>query len=202
MPWTYEQLKVKVFTGLKRITNILVLIMAIISLVSSLLSPELIKIMGTQDYQVAVYVIPVVVLGVYYTFVYDLYASVEFYYGATQYVMYASLIGAGLNFVLNAVFIPLFGFIAAAYTTLVCYLVFMLMHFLFSRKVLKEQNITEAVYDNKTIFGLTGLITMIGLGCMASFPFFWVRMGLIALIIVVCIVKRETIKNILKTMKR
>ena len=106
VPWTYEQLRIKVYNKLKGITNTLVLMMAGMVLFVALISPEIIKIIGTADYQIAVYVIPVVTLGVYYTFVYDLYASIEFYFGATKYVMYASVTGALLNIVLNAIFIP------------------------------------------------------------------------------------------------
>ena len=133
VPWTYEKLKSKTYDSLKQTTNALVIMMGAITVLVALISPEIISILGTEDYSVAVYVIPIVTLGVYYTFVYDLYASIEFYYGATKYVMYASIIGAILNLLLNFIFIPMYGFIAAAYTTLICYVVFMFMHYLFSK---------------------------------------------------------------------
>lgn len=202
VPWTYEQLKHKTYDKLKKITNALVLMMAGIVLSISLVSPEIIGIIGTGDYQSAVYVIPVVILGIFYTFVYDLYASVEFYYGATKYVMYASIVGAGLNLILNAVFIPIFGFIAAAYTTLVCYFVFMIMHYLFSKKVLNNQNISDPVYNNRTVFLLTGIITAVGLGCMITFPYAIVRIAMIVALAGVCIWKKNNIRNMITTMKK
>ena len=201
VPWTYEQLNARVYTRLRTITNALVLMMAGIALFVSLISPEIIRIIGTADYQVAVYVIPVVTLGVFYTFVYDLYASIEFYFGSTKYVMYASVIGAALNVFLNAVFIPRFGFIAAAYTTLICYLVFMVLHYVFSRKVLKEQQIQDPVYDNKTVFLLSGVITAVGLGCMATFPYTALRVALIAVLLAVGLFKRETIKQLIASIR-
>ena len=202
VPWTYENLKVKIYDGLKKITNTLVVMMAAIVLLVCLLSPEMISILGTSDYQIAVYVIPVVTLGIFYTFVYDLYASIEFYYGATQYVMYASVTGAVINIVLNAIFIPIFGFIAAAYTTLVCYIVFMLMHYFFSRKVIREQQLSTAVYDNRTVFSLCLIITAICLGCMTTYNYPLLRVALIALIVGTIAVKRKTIKGLIKTIKR
>ena len=202
VPWTYENLKAKAYSGLKKITNALVLMMAGIVLLVSLLSPEIIGVLGTSEYQVAVYVIPVVTLGVFYTFVYDLYASIEFYFSATKYVMVASVTCAMLNVVLNAVFIPLYGFIAAAYTTLICYIAFMVMHFLFSRKVLREQGITEVIYENKTIFALSAVVSIICLGCMATFNYPVIRIVLIVLTIVVTIVKRKTIKELLVAIKK
>lgn len=202
VPWTYEQLRDRVTDRLKTITNALVLMMAGITLMVCLISPEIIRILGTADYAAAVYVIPVVTLGVYFTFVYDLYASLEFYFGATKYVMYASVTGAVLNIILNAIFIPLFGFIAAAYTTLVCYVIFMLMHYLFSRKVLKEQGITERIYDNRTIFLLSFIISVICLASMLTFHYPVIRICLITAIVIACVIKRDVIKGLIAAIRR
>lgn len=202
VPWTYEQLRIKVYNKLKGITNTLVLMMAGMVLFVALISPEIIKIIGTADYQIAVYVIPVVTLGVYYTFVYDLYASIEFYFGATKYVMYASVTGALLNIVLNAIFIPKYGFIAAAYTTLVCYFIFMIVHYLFSKKVLRQQQIEDPIYDNKMVFFLSGLLTLAGLGCMLVFPYTIIRVLLMVGLLMVCVIKRKTIMGMFSFMKK
>ncbi|MBQ8994434.1 MAG: oligosaccharide flippase family protein [Oscillospiraceae bacterium] len=202
VPWTYDQLKARVYMQLKKITNVLVVMMAGITLLICLVSPEIIGILGTEEYKIAMYVIPVVTLGVYFTFVYDLYASVEFYFGATKYVMYASVTGAVLNLVLNAIFIPMFGFIAAAYTTLVCYIVFMLMHYIFSQKVIKEQGINESVYDNRSIFLLSLMISVICLGSMITFAHFVGRMLLIVGIVLLCVLKKKTIRDIALAIRR
>ena len=202
VPWTYENLKTKTYDGLKKVINLLVLMMSAIVLLVSLLSPEVIGLLGTSEYSVAVYVIPVVTLGMFYTFIYDLYASLEFYYGATQYVMYASIIGAVLNIILNLVFIPIFGFIAAAYTTLVCYMIFMIMHYLFSQRVLKEKKIDASIYDNKYVFILSVAVTIMCLGCMATFNHFIIRIMLVALITTFVVLKREVIMNMIREIRK
>ena len=202
VPWTYEQLRDRTYGELKRITSILVLFMATLVFLISLLSPEIIMILGTEEYQIAVYVIPVVAVGIFYTFVYDLYASVEFYFGATKYVMYASVTGAVANLILNAIFIPKYGFMAAAYTTLVCYMIFMLMHYFFSKKVLKEQRIGQPVYNNKTIFLLSLLLTGICLAGMFTIRFPIVRIVLILLIVLFCLLNTKRIKEILNVLKK
>ncbi|MBR6450648.1 MAG: oligosaccharide flippase family protein [Fibrobacter sp.] len=201
VPWTYEQLKQRTYDKLISVTNLLLLLMAGVTLMISLVSPEIIKLLGTPDYNIAIFVIPVVVLGVYFTFVYDLFASIEFFYGATKYVMYASVTGAVLNIVLNAIFIPIFGFIAAAYTTLICYIIFMLMHYVFAKKVIKEQNITAPVYNNKTIFALSTIIGTICLCCMATFSYIFLRIFLISVLVGICFFKRNTIKKLLLTLR-
>ena len=202
VPWTYEQLKIRKYNALKKITNVLVLMMAGITLLISLLSPEIIGVLGTADYKVAVYVIPVVTLGVYFTFIYDLYASIEFYYGATKYVMYASMTGAALNIVLNAIFIPIFGFIAAAYTTLVCYVVFMIMHYLFSKKVVREQKIGDTVYESNSVFIISIISGVICIGSMATFSHLIIRIALIVILLLICYIKRKTIKELVATIRK
>ncbi len=202
VPWTYTNLKVRIYDRLKVITNVLVIMMSIIVFFVSLLAPEIIMILGTSEYSMAAYVIPVVTLGVFYTFIYDMYASIEFYFGATKYVMVASIIGASLNVFLNWIFIPQFGFIAAAYTTLVCYAVFMLMHYLFSRKVLHEQNINVAVYENNVVFLICAIITGISLGCMLLFNNLALRIILASLIVMICIIKRKKVMRLLMEIKK
>ena len=201
VPWMYEQLKAKIYDRIGKITNMLILLMGGIVTFIALLAPE-IMLIGTADYEEAVYVIPVVTLGVFFTFIYDLYASIEFYYGSTKYVMYASVTGAVLNIILNAIFLPIFGYIAAAYTTLICYIIFMLMHYLFARKVIKEQNISTQIYNNKMIFLFSAVITIVGLGCMATYLFLPVRILLIAAVLIAAFILRKKIIGILKSIKK
>ena len=201
VPWMYEQLKAKIYDRIGKITNMLILLMGGIVTFIALLAPE-IMLIGTAEYEEAVYVIPVVTLGVFFTFIYDLYASIEFYYGSTKYVMYASVTGAVLNIILNAIFLPVFGYIAAAYTTLICYIIFMLMHYLFARKVIKEQNISTQIYNNKMIFLFSAVITIVGLGCMATYLFLPVRILLIAAVLIAAFILRKKIIGILKSIKK
>ena len=151
VPWTYEKLRMKDYISIRSISTSLVVLIGAITFFASLLAPEVIGIIGTKAYTEASAVIPVVLLGVFYTFVYDLYATIEFYFGATKFVMFASTVGAVLNVILNYFFIPIVGYIAAAYTTLICYCIFMIMHSLFAEKVMSAHNVTDEIYDNKSI---------------------------------------------------
>lgn len=60
-------------------------------------------------------------------------------YKKTKYIMVASIIGAVLNVILNFALIPVFGYLAAGYTTLFCYLLFALFHGVFMLKIAQEQ---------------------------------------------------------------
>lgn len=75
-----------------------------------------------------------------------------------KYVTIASILGALLNVGLNFIFIRIFGFIAAAYTTLFCYICFSIFHYFAMKIVLKKQGITERIYDMKKIILISILL--------------------------------------------
>lgn len=201
VPWTYSQLRKRQYGQLRKISSLLCVMMGLVTLGVTLLAPEVVKIMGTEQYRQAVHVIPVVALGVYFTFVYDLFCGVEFYYGATKYVMYASLSGAALNVVLNALLIPAFGFTAAGYTTLFCYLVFMLMHLVFMRRVCRREGITESVYDLRTVFLISAAAAGIVFAAMATYRNDLVRYIFLALLAGFCVLQRRRILEIWQRIK-
>ena len=66
---------------------------------------------------------PPIAGGVFLTCVSNMYSNIMIYYKKTQYIMYASIAAAATNVVLNYFCIAKFGYMAAAYTTLVAYIV-------------------------------------------------------------------------------
>ncbi len=201
VPWTYEKLRDRVYDRLKKVSNMLCAFMGAITLMICLLAPEVVKILATPDYFEAIYIIPVVALGVYFTLVYDMFCCVEFYYGATKYVMWASVIGAILNIILNAIFIPIYGFVAAGYTTLICYVTFMFMHFVFMRMVCKEQNINDEIYDLKMLFGISVMVSITIFLGMMIYNYDVLRITSFIVVIAVLFAQRKRIIEIYRGMK-
>ena len=103
-------------------------------------------ILGGQAYMDAIYVMPPVTAGCIMQFIYCMYVNVEQFEKKTTGMAIASMIAAAINGVLNAIFIPMYGYVAAAYTTFIGYLCLMLMHmFLVNRIGMRE------VYQNARI---------------------------------------------------
>lgn len=207
VPWTYECLRDKVYDGLRKVSVYLTVLIGFIVLAVSLLSPEIVRIVTLtpakfEAYRISIYVIPVVALGLFFTFVYDLFCSIEFYYGRTKYIMVASCIGAALNVALNAVFIPIFGLIAAAYTTLFCYIVFMFMHYFFMRKICREENMKEKPYNEKIILLISALMVILVILCILTYSNTIVRFSLLVVLMVVVIIKRSILIEAIKTIRK
>ena len=185
VPWTYRKLKGKEYGQILKISNSVTIIMGFMTVLLTVCAPEMIKIIGTKEYFISIWIIPSVSLANFYTYCYNLYCNIEFYYNRTKYVMIASSVGAILNIILNLIFIRLFGFIAAGYTTMICYLVFMIAHFLFMMKVCKEENISEDIFDNRLMFWFTLSLSIVCLGIQFAYNYLLIR---IVITIIVCMI--------------
>ena len=104
-------------------------------LLMTLMAPELLLVMGGRKYKAAVYVIPPVMLGYIAQMLYTMYVNIEFYHKKQKQIMKGTMAAALLNIILNLIFIPLFGYVAAAYTTLAGYIALLFFHYLFVRKM-------------------------------------------------------------------
>ena len=100
-----------------------------------LIGPEIVKILADSKYWEGINIIPPIVLANYAIFAYSLYVNVEHFYKKTVYITINTLIAAACNIIANFIFIPLYGYVAAAYTTLFSYIISLLMHAIYARKL-------------------------------------------------------------------
>lgn len=201
VPWIYGALKNRDYDNIRKISKQLCVLMGVMTLGITIVAPEIIMIIGTKEYMEAIWVIPSVALSVFFTFAYNLFCNIEFYYNETHYVMIASSVGAVLNVILNYIFIQMYGFIAAGYTTLFCYFVFMIMHYFFMKKICKKQNISSDIYDNKFIALMCILLFVAAMACMQLYNTLFVRYIIIAVLGLGVIVKRNDIIKMIKVGK-
>lgn len=202
VPWIYSELKNKTYTNIKRISNSLCVIVGVMTIGAILIAPEIIHILGTEDYYEAIWVVPAVATSAYFTFCYGLFSNVEFYFGATYYVMIASISGALLNLGLNAIFIPKFGYIAAGYTTLVCYLVFMIIHYYFMKKTCLRNNIVEPVFDMRFIWLSVVVVFVLLMACLMTYKLSIIRWFLIIVLFLMLIINRKRIVGLINGIRR
>ena len=78
-----------------------------------MIAPEILYILGGEEYMQAVYVIPPVMIGYIAQMLYTLYVNIEYYNRKQKQIMAGTLIAAAINIILNLIFIPIFGYIAA-----------------------------------------------------------------------------------------
>ncbi len=183
VPWFYGKIKEGRTRENRAITNGLTLLMAFILMAIISLAPEIIYIMGGRQYAPAIWVIPPVTVSQLLLMFLQYFVNVQFYYEAKHMLVWGSIGAAVLNIVLNALMIPVFGFVAAGYTTMFSYMAFVVANYFTYRWVLKKNGQVDDAFDYKTLIlifvgfcGLTGV-------CMALYSLPLVRYGIIAAVL-------------------
>lgn len=134
-PWFFEKIEKNDINTIRKVGQVFAIFMLGFSAVLVLLAPELIMILGTDKYADSVYCVPSIVMGGYFSFLYILPCEVEYYYEKTSNIGVATCLAAGINFLLNYICIKQFGYVSAAYTTLVTYFLYFLFHYIMARKI-------------------------------------------------------------------
>ena len=145
------------------------------------------------------FVIAPVVMGISLQFIYTLYVNIELYNRKTHLISCATTMAAIINVFLNYICIPKWGYMAAAYTTMVSYLFMLIFHYWIVRWKCKQY---LNAYNKKAIIVFILLLSCVTAGCLFLYQHNIIRYIIIlSYIIVMGIVayeKRAVIKQKLK----
>lgn len=109
----------------------------VIALILILFVREIILILADEKYMEALNVVPIVLLSYVFVFLYTLYFQYNSYYKKTSIISLYSIVTLIINVILNYMFIPKYGYIMAAYTTLVSYIILFLLYYMNAKYILK-----------------------------------------------------------------
>ncbi len=156
-PWLFDKLNEEKYSDIKKFSKQFALLYSGLILGIMLLAPELVYIMGGKMYMETIRVMPPVILAMVFQFFYAFYFNTEYFYGETYIVSIGTTIAALVNLILNYIFIPKYGYIAAAYTTLIGYAVMYMYHYIIVRFKLEK----HFIYNNGFMILLICLLTVI-----------------------------------------
>lgn len=199
VPYIYKSIKNNRLQKLKKLSTLLTILIFGACILAILCGPELIRILAPPEYYDARWIIPPVALSVLFIFISGLFGTVEFFYEKTTFVMIASSIAAVSNIILNYIFIKLFGYVAAGYTTLVCYFILMIAHYLYYRKICIVHYINGTIYNEKAIFILAFVSVLAMFACISIYNYYFVRYLLVIVGLIVAFVKRNNIVAAIKS---
>ncbi|MGN1026689.1 MAG: lipopolysaccharide biosynthesis protein, partial [Faecousia sp.] len=168
-PWIYQKIKANRIKDIESVAYTTLLIIASVNLVLILLAPEAVALFAPKTYREAIYIIPPVAMSVFFMYSYDLFAKFAFYYEKTKLIMTASTIGAALNVFLNLYFIRKFGYIAAGYTTLACYIIYCVAHYNLMNWLCKTYCEGTTPYDTKKILGISVIFLVSGFAFLITY---------------------------------
>lgn len=183
--------------GIKRVSSQLMTFYAAVAVLMTFLAPEIVRILATEEYYEAIYIMPPIAAGVFFTSFANLYSDIAVYYKKTKYVMYPAIIAAVSNLILNYIFIKIYGYMAAAYTTLLSYILFALFQGVWAKKICKEYGIESGtIYNDRYMIALAVITTLISLSGILFYDNTILRYGVVILLAVVCaVIGKKVIKN-------
>lgn len=197
-PWIYQKIKMKKIEDIASIAYLTLSGIAVLNLILIAFAPEAVAVFAPKSYYDAVWIIPPVAMSVYFIYSYDLFAKFAFYYEKTNFIMKASVIGAVLNIILNYIFIGVFGYKAAGYTTLVCYMIYSIMHYIFMNKVCIQFCEGKKPYDLKKILVITVPFVIVGFLLLLTYNSIVMRYGIVFVVLIVAVLKRKELICIIK----
>jgi O-antigen/teichoic acid export membrane protein len=106
-----------------------------------LFSREIVYILGEKRYHVALNIIPVVMLGYVFIFLYTLYANYAFYYKKVWLITLFTVTSGIVSVALNYILIPRYGYKFASISALASYLLMFILHYGNVRYVLKIKHL-------------------------------------------------------------
>lgn len=176
-------------------------LIAVVNLLLIAFAPEIVSIFAPRAYAKATWIVPPIAMSVFFIFAFDLFAKFEFYYERTSLIMIASVIGAVLNVALNYWLIPILGYEVAGYTTLICYVMYAVVHYWFMNRICREK-LGTLPYDRKILGLITLTFLAVGFLFLGGYHSVILRYLLILITAVVGFSKRDYLMTIVNQMLR
>ena len=196
MPYTFENME-KEEGSVNRITRTILLAYSTICLIVTLLAPEVLHVLGPEEYQKGVYAVPTILAVSFLTAVYTLYSNIEFYYKQSKRIALASIVAAVLNLILNYFLIQWFGFVAAAYTTLISNVVLVFMHRRSYKRIAKKK-----LYDDNVFLALSALTIILCICCSFIYQFTFVRYIIAISLLIIAFIYKDRLLSGLNMINR
>lgn len=199
IPWQFQEMKKGENRKVAAVVNLVMVIVAAVHLLLIFVAPEAMKIFAAKEYYEAIYVVPPVTIGILVMWLTQIFINIEFFYEKNKWIAISSVLSAIINIILNVVAIPQFGYLAAGYTTLICYLINMIFHGVVAVILIKQNGNDKAFDLGKIIFVVV---------CSIIFMFFTmllyeqtaIRWGIIMIVVMITTFKRREVFKAIRQM--
>lgn len=156
-PWFYRRMHNDELDSIKNNSKILMIFSAFLCLGLFTVAPEMIHLFLRKEYMEAIYIIPPICIGIYFEIMYKFFYDVEYFYKRNKLIAIFSVSASIINIILNYFGLKIFGYRAAAYTTLISYLILLILHYIGMKKVEKR-----VLFDTKFLMLISIILLILG----------------------------------------
>lgn len=132
-PFLYDGLKEKDYEKINHKIRNYVQVFTVIVIAFLMLCKEVSMIFADEEYWMGMPLVPIMVMVVYCTFIYQFAVNYEFFLAKPKYVAIGTTVAGVWNIILNVFFIPRWGIYGAAIATLISYIVLAFIHYIVVR---------------------------------------------------------------------
>lgn len=200
-PWIYLRIKEKRIKEIRDLVYSMVFLVMTLSVIIMTLAPEIVLLMGGKKYLEAVYAIPPVIGSTFFMFVYNICIMFESYHEEVKKITLVSICCAAANIVLNYLFIPVFGYIAAGYTTLFCYIMFCVLHYFIMRGLCIRRYEGNQIFEVKFLVIMSLIVLAINILMVILYRFNLLRYVVLGIAIVIAVLQRRRIAGIVSIIR-
>lgn len=179
-PWVYRRMENNEIEPIYKHSSNIILLFFIVTFGLVTFIPELIKLFLNQTYFNSIKLIAPISLGMFFQGLFVIFYDVEYFYDKGKLIAFYSTVVAIVNIILNYIFINIYGYVAAAYTTLFCYVLLTIFNYLGVKKISKEK-----IFNYRLIFLYSFLLCGICFINLYYLDYILVRYVLFALTIII-----------------
>lgn len=198
VPWKYQKIRDKEYTSVAKVSEMIAFAIGVVLFLVILGGPELVKIIASEEYYEAIWIMPPVIGSLFFLFLAQLFINIEFYFEEKQALVKGSIFSAVLNIVLNYFAIQQWGYIAAGYTTLIAFMVFAVANYHYMQKMCIEKLDGVNVYNVKHLLVMSAAFLVLMFLALFAYPYPVLRWGGLFAIVIVVLVFHKKILNIVK----
>ncbi len=191
IPWFYDKLKNNRAQENRKISLAIACIMGLLLMGVVWFAPEIILILAGEKYTGAIYVVPPVATSVLLLLYTQFFINIEFYYEDKKSLVFASMGSALVNITLNWLFIEKYGLIAAAYTTLLSYVIFAISNYLAMKKIMNKLQIKDTSFDYKQLLCLLLFFVVVAVWGVCMYGSLIIRVIITIIVLLIVIFKRN-----------
>lgn len=201
VPWLYRMLNEQKNAIIIKMSRIYLYVFTFISILAMLVAPDFMPILAPAAYMDAKNLIIPILVATYFMFLYSFFANIEIYYKKNKYMAISTMIAALVNIVGNYLFIPVYGYKVAAYTTLASYILLMLLHYIFLTYLFKLN-----IYSVKMFIAPIALAALGAIIAMLFLEARAIRYSIAAIMVLIimiwAIVKKKVIMEFINSIRR
>lgn len=197
-PWIYHRMEEGAYDHIYKNMNKIIFLVWFLCLAPMFFAREAVMILGGEQYIEATHLVPVVSASIMIIFNYSFFITIEMFYEKNMYTAVGTFISALINIVLNYIFIPLYGYSVAAYTTLVSYLVLFYFHFFIFNRIIRSKKVDIKIINFRRMN--ISIITIIVIAQFLNLltDMFLIRMGILCLALSLFVLNFNRFKKYMK----